>query len=647
MTKNKSIFYIIIFFTLIITAISYRTYFKYATLSWDDYSTIECAPADSSVLQECHAITAYLYEQQKRYHPVRIYSFVVFTRLFNAQSSVYYNFSVHIINILLLFLFLRKFALGNVFSFISVLLFAVFGRARYMDNASTMVGGSGLNLFFILLTFLFLIKSLETNEQRRLKRFAFLGISLLSYTALVFSYEVAIPLFASIVPVFYFFSKGENKGGKGLLAPFRTKKSYYLLLLFLPALIYLVFFRLLVKVHYTGAEIDLSLDILTRLKAYLVYTLRPPVRPILIHAPTMAEFIILALYFGAIVFTLKKTGKGPPDLTDKKRAAARLLLFSVVFYPATVGIYTLNHWLTPTHVMIHHTYLMTAAAALLLSSSFYSFQWALPPSFRKKYLAILIIFVFPIVLINAERHIVRYYQDEAGTVTAIRTLKSALMSNIPDINKTDAIILKNFYYPFYDISSMPGAFLNWFRQGRYIFSGREIISVKDGDIVFKGPLHRYKQPNEEIRAANNRVMIFFVRRKDGYALPYHPVINFEKARNLYQTEQVRGDCPRGKCVDKDRLDAILSNFKTNNYLNINFRSGKDAELFMKNAPLFEINDELVSRGAMRVSGSRLSVDVSDATGRTNYFFLTIISSDKGFKDAIRRIYLTGKIPAKG
>jgi len=635
---NKPLFYFLIFITFLITAISFRSYFKYASYNLDDYATFEFARAGASVWEACRATTDWLFAEQQRFQPVRLCIFVAFTHLFAQESSVYYNFALHLVNILLLFLFLRKFGVGKIFSFISVLIFAVFGRFRFMDCSSAMIGGSGLNLFFILLTFLFLIKALEAGDKRSIRGYLFLGISVLAYTSLVFSYEVAVPLFAPVVAVFYLF----NREGKGLLGPIRSKKLYYLFLYLVPLAVYLVFFRLLVKVNYEGAEVRLGPEIFIRMAAYLFYTLVPPFPT---HGLITAEFIILALYLGGVFFVLKREGRPIVETTEKKNEMLRLLFFSAVFYPSTVVIFTLNHWLKPTNVMVHHTYLMTAASSMLVASFFYSLQWVLLPNYRRKYLAIMALFVVPVVLINAERHMVNHYKDDAGRVTRIRRLKNTLTARVSDIDGTDAIILKNFYYPYYDISSVEGAYLKWFGFRKDILSGREIVSVRDGEIVYKGPLQRYKKPEEERRVRNDRVRIFFVRKPDGAVLPYSNYVDFKRGENLFQTEQVMGDCPDGDCTEKGRLDLILSNFERNRYLNIWFRSSGALEKFMKTLSRLEINGAPVPRGMIMRSGARLSIDLGRTKGKINYYFLTVISHDDGLREKIRRIELVREIKA--
>jgi hypothetical protein len=629
--ENRTLFYILVFVTFLITAISFRSYFKYASYNLDDYTSFDMSPGGISVLESCRATTDSLYRVQKRYQPVRLCLFVALTRFVEEENSVYYNFALHLLNILLLFLLLRKFGVGEVFSFVSVLVFAVYGRFRYMDSSSVMIGGSGLNLFLILLTFLFLIKALETRGPGRQRRFAFLGVSVLAYTSLVFSYEVAAPLFAPLVLIFYLF----NHGKRSLAAQLVSKRTGYLLLYFIPLAVYIIFFRLLVKVGYEGAEVQWGAEIFTRLKAYIDYTLFPPVQT---HGLVTIEFVILALYFGVLALALKAGRR--VDERNKKNGL-RLLLFGLVFYPSTVVLFALNHWMKPTSVMVHHTYLMTAASAVLVSAFFYNLQWLLPASWRRKYLSVLAVLLFPIVLINAERHTVLHYKNDAVRVGQIRAMKKELQTAISDIENVDAIILKNFYEPYLQTGSMNGAFKKWFGFRKDIMSGREIVSVKGDEIVFKGPLFRYSKPTEQ-KVQNGRVRIFFVNLETGAPAPYYEVIDFTRSLNLDQTMHMMSDWKLDGERDPRVLEAILSNERRNRYFEIWFLSKDGAEKFLENLKNFELNGEQVPAQKFVARGDHLVLDISDTTDMMNYYFITIRSSDKRFRQGIRFIGLSKK-----
>jgi len=426
MAKNNKTFYIIIFLAIVITAISYRSYMKNGWYDLDDYYTFDFISAGKSLPQSCRELTYNMYNKQGRFLPVGECIFLTFTRFFEEENSVYYNFALHLINIILLFLLLRKFKAGSIFSLISVLLFAVFGRFRYMDSSIVMIGGSGLNLCLFLTTSLFLIKGLQTSAQRLLMRYVFISLSALAYLLFVFTYEVALPLFVPIVALFYIF----NPVNMGLLASFKTKKSFYILLYLIPVLFYGIWFRLLGHHTYSGNTIVWSMNIFIRLKSYILYTLIPPFE---MHMPSKSELVVLLLYFIAVIMAMKRD-KSEIGRADEKKTGLRLLLFGAVFYSSAVVLFTLNDWKTPTDVMVHHTYLMTAAGAVLLIAFFYNLQWVFPQRLKKKYPAILAIFIFPLFLLNGEYNTVRLYSDNAYQGNDIRNIKKGIETLIPDVD---------------------------------------------------------------------------------------------------------------------------------------------------------------------------------------------------------------------
>ena len=122
-------------------------------------------------------------------------------------------------------------------------------------------------------------------------------------------------------------------------------------------------------------------------------------------------------------------------------------------------------------------------------------------------------------------------------------MKNGLKTAINDVANTDVIILKNFFYGYYFISGVDGAFSKWFGFKKNIVSGREILSTSGDLIKYKGPLHRYAKPRE-LDVKHNKIQIFYVRKSDGEILSYYDFIDFEYDINLYQTLQVKSDCPR-------------------------------------------------------------------------------------------------------
>ncbi len=210
-----------------------------------------------------------------------------------------------------------------------------------------------------------------------------------------------------------------------------------------------------------------------------------------------------------------------------------------------------------------------------------------------------------------------------------------------DIDGTDAILLKNFFFPYYDISSMEGAFLKWFGFRKKILSGREILSARDGEIVFKGPLHRHMDYRVR-RVRNKKARIFFVDTKRGTPAPYHFFVDFSRGLNLYQTVDVKSDFRPGEAPDPHGLEAILSNEGRNRYLGIWFTGRRELEGFMRGLKALEINDEAVPGERILSEGDHILVDISDTTDSIRYYFLKISSRDRGLRQRIRLIALTKK-----
>ena len=258
---------------------------------------------------------------------------------------------------------------ANTFSLLSILFFSLFGRDRLMDSVSVIIG-SGLILFLILLTLLFLIKTFETQKDELAKRCFFIGVSSLAYLLLILSYEIAFPVLMVVLITSYFFQPSK----KSLKEFFKSR--LYLLLYLVPLLGYFVHYKFYtnLKNNYKGAEIVWSLDILTRLNTYLSYTL---VLPAKLHLPTIEELAVLLLYFIAIYLSLK-TEDLSAGYREKRRRCFKLLIFGTVFYFSTIVLFIINNYLTPYDIMMHHTYLMTAASSILLVFLFLQHTVVLP-----------------------------------------------------------------------------------------------------------------------------------------------------------------------------------------------------------------------------------------------------------------------------
>ncbi len=629
--RKQLIFYFIVLITFLISIVAYHTYFENGWYVQDDYISLEPGGA-RSILDSAKGITDWLYSGQARYQPVRIFLFSAFTHLFQEEYTAYYNFALHLVNLLLLSLLLRKFNVSLVNALIIVLVFSLFGRYRMMESPSVMIAGSGLNLFFILISSLSLIKTLEISNWNS-RKYAWFSLSVLSYMGLTFSYEVAFPLILVIGYIFLAFHFKSFRHEK----IFSIKEYLYLLPYFASLFVYYFFFRR-AESMYEGAKIIWGHDILIRLKSYLAYTFSYPT-----HLKLNVEGIIcLILYFTALSLA-KKTAKIGHDGEIQSSARrnhdlsqnANLIAFGVVFYIASVVLFCLNQWMSATSIMRHHTYLMTAGSSILLVTTLFGLQWLFVEPVRKGYHRLLIYIIAPFMILFGLNDTLDMYKNEHDRTTSIKLLKDKIQSSIKDPERVDAILVKNFFQDYYRISGMDGAFLQWFDFKKSIYSGREITYVNDNKIKFKGPLTYYHPPDQEHEVDNNKTEIFYLDDVNKKVLSYSDFINIQTGENLHQLRQVMKDGPT-QCDANYFLDAVLKNIHNRNTIIITLDSEKNLKHFLRNVSRIELNGSAVRK--VSASSNNIYIDTNKLTG-VNYFFLKIVSADKEFKNHLKEVKL--------
>jgi len=621
-TNRKVNLTLLVLIIFLISIISYHTYIENGWYVMDDYITLEKGTT-GSIFESSQAITSWLHSSQGRYQPVRLFILTVLTRIFQEEYSPYYNFGLHLINLVLLFLLLRKFNVTHVSILITVLLFSLFGRYRMMESPNVMIGGSGLNLSFILLTLLFLIKSFEVST----KKIVCLVISWVAYTCLIFSYEVAFPLFLPIVYVFFIFHLKDISRNS-----FRLKKYLYLFPYLISPLIYLILFKVSTQSSYEGSTIKLSSEILTRLRAYIDYTMHFPIK----FTIGTKGVSVLLLYFTAVIISLK-IDRLDTTSSNQIQNNLKVLIFGIIFYFSSMVLFTLTKLGIPSSIMRHHTYLMTAGSSILMVFALFSMHFIFKGSIKKAYQYFLIIFFFPVFLVSGLNFNLKHYKEEFERTNSIKLIKYKIQASIKEAGEIDAIIVKNFFQPYYNISGMSGAFLQWFNFKKYIHAGREIISVKDNNIKFRGPLTYYHSPNQEYEVQNKRTEIFYLNEEDKNLLSYHDVINFDEGENIHQTLQVRGDSS-SQCDSDYILDAILKNEDKDNFLAIIFNSTHDLDIFLKKVVLFDLNGAVAK--TVFVSKNSIFIDAGKSRDNVKYLLLRIVSTDKKFKGYLKSISLS-------
>lgn len=618
---KKVAFYSIIFITFLISAIAYHTYFENGWYVQDDYMTMEPGGA-GSIDHTAGKIISWLNSAQGRFQPVRLFLFSAATHIFQEEYTPIYNFILHLANLLLLFFLLRKFSTSNVDSLIIILWFSLFGRWRMMESPSAMIGGSGLNLLFILITLIFLIKAGEESNWSA-KKIIWFAISLTAYVGLTFSYEVAFPLFLVVIYTFIVFHIKNN----GSDNQWDIKRYLPLMAYLAPLFIFLIFFRHTAS-SYEGARITWSYDILMRFIAYSVYTLIYPIR-----LGVRPEVILLFfLYFFAIFIAISADKVATANKRfDSQPSNYKLFGFGVIFYFSSVVLFILNSWLSPRDVMAHHTYLITAGSSIIIVSSILGLRHFVFGQAKKIYYRSMIFVFVPLILAAGLYNTVEYYEKQQRRTDAIKSLKYKIQSTIKDPTKIDAILIKNFTHNYYGISGMDGAFLQWFNYKKYIHSGREIISVLDNKIKFKGPLTYYRPATDVHEVDNEKIEMFYLNTADGKLLAYSDAINFQKEQNLHQIDQVMGDADARQC-DKDYvLDAALKNLSGKDTLAISLGSERDIGGFLKGARI-EINGRVVKS----VLTTDKDIYINGVAG-TKYLFLKITSIDDRFKSHLNEI----------
>jgi hypothetical protein len=629
---NKIYFYSIIFITFLISVIAYHAFFSNGWYVQDDYISIEKGGA-GSISENAIGTINWLYAGQGRFQPVRLFIFSAATQMFQEEYAPIYNFALHLVNLLLFFYLLRKFNVSNIHSLIIVLLFSLFGRYRMMESPAVMIAGSGLNLFFILVTLIFLIKAIKENYWG-VKKISWYAISLTSYAGLTFSYEVAFPLILVVIYTFVIFNDERSKQWD--IKRYLPLAGYFSLLS-----IYLIFFRQ-TESSYEGASIVWNYDIFTRFKSYLKYALDYPTK--LRAIPELILFFIL-YYFATYLAIKADSATTNKEQEDNPLILAKYKLFGfgVIFYFSAVVLLTLNHWQTPTSIMRHHVYLITAGSSIFIISMVLGLQYFVRPSIRKFYFHFMIWFIFPIVLAGGFCKIIKTYEGQKERTDAIKLIKYKLQSSIDDPSKLDAILIKNFANDgfaqgYYGISGVDGAYLQWFGFKKYIHSGREIISVLDNNIKFKGPLTYYNLPNVERDVDNENVEIFYLNEADKNLLTYSDNINFLEGKNLHQIDQVMGDSDQRKCNENHVLNVLLKNLQRRNTLAISLDSVDSIAGFLKEARI-EINGR-----AAKTAFVKDKVIYIDGVPDAKYIFLRIVSTNYKFKKSLEEIKFDNNPP---
>ena len=400
--KSSAVYFLLL---LLLTILCYWKFWGNTWYGQDDYWR-----ASTSIWDEAGHIISSHHHQENRYQPVRLFLFTLVTHWGLQEYSFFYNFSMHLINILLLFLLIRAFKVREVTAFLATALFSVYGVFTMIGNPDVMINGSGLNAFFILATLLFFLKGLASSSRGW--KFIFLAFSYLSYLGLIFSYEVAFPMLATVVCAFLFFDRFFQ--GRPILS---SPKGYWALA---PFLLFLAIYYFLFCSHpstYGGAQISVSPNILTKFLAYSKTLLSP-----FYHIDLPLQSVILlsfVLYYLGLFWVWRITKADHSENTetiDECRNEGLLFLFGGVWYISSVSLFTLNNLKPPPVIMYHHLYLMTVGVAMMIPSLFFMISKIFISPVKKIYRRFILYILLPFLLSNSINYHWHYAQD-----TAIKT----------------------------------------------------------------------------------------------------------------------------------------------------------------------------------------------------------------------------------
>jgi uncharacterized membrane protein len=630
MKNNKKNIIVVVVILILLSILCYLHYFGNAWYLQDDYVTIEKGGANEP-WEFSTNIVSWLYKGQQRFQPVRLIIFGHFVQFFGENYAFGYNFILHIINLILLFLVIRRFRIDSRSAFLIVLFFSFFGQNRMIESPSAMVGGSGLNTMFTLVSVLSLFIAFATEKLS--SKLTLLFISYLSFSGFVFSYEVAFPM---ILPIFFVFIVTyllKQKPRSFLL------NGLFLLPYLVPMVIYIYGFHH-TQSCYSGAKIVLSTDIFIKLFSYcrtlLLGTMRFDATFRWLYA-----VLFLILFFAGLYYNRQADDddNGKIEKNPLSKNYLLLFLFGLLWFFSSVCLFTVNQWQTKTAVMHHHIYLMSAGFFILVITGL---LFVLSNRKLHKLRSIFTYIIAPVILITLINYHFDYAKSQKKKTTVLRNIKNQLKMHIPDVTAVDAVLIKNFLAPeslyHYQISHLNGTLLQWFDYKKYLNSGDHITSVSKEKVDFKGPISYYENElrSKTYQVDNNRLALFYYGSDEKALIPYFSKIDFENKENLHQTRMVYGQTQNSRALNA----IIYSDIDQTNkrYISIEF-TDEISSAYFDESTLIGVNNQPVNE--LLINQKAVYIDISDLAQNCNYFFLYANFGNYQFlKKMIKTISLT-------
>jgi hypothetical protein len=631
--KNITVVSVIL---ILLSILCYYHYFGNAWYLQDDYLTINNGGAYEP-WEFSNNIISWLYEWQQRFQPVRLIIFGYFVHFFGENYAFGYNFILHLINLILLFLVVRSFRVDALPAFLIVLLFSFFGQNRMIESPSAMVGGSGLNTLFTLITVICLFKAFASENLR--SKLILLFISYLSFSGFVFSYEVAFPMILPIIFVFV------------VTVSFQTQKNRTILvngLLLLPYLVPIVIF--IYGFHntqssYGGAKVVLTTDIFIKFLSYCRALLHGTM-----HFDATFRWLDAALFiilFFAGLYYLRKADDDDAGRVENNPLSKNylfLFLFGLLWFFSSVCLFTVNQWGSKTAVMYHHLYLMSAGFSIFLIPGIL-FVLSIRKLQRLK--GVFTYILAPVILITLMNYHIDYAKAQKKKTTVLREIKNQLKTHIPDITAVDAVLIKNFLAPEslnqYQISHFNGTLLQWFDYKKYLNSGDHITSTIKNKVVFKGPLSYYEceMRSKNYQVDNNRLALFYYDSDGKTLIPYFSEIDFENNENLHQTRLVYSQTKNSMALNAILYSGLSKPKKR--FISIEF-SDKISSIYFDESTIIDVNNQPVNK--LIIDQNSIYFDISDLAVNCNYFFLYAnFGKYKFLKNMIKAISLTKSAPS--
>jgi hypothetical protein len=599
--KNRNIKVVALYILVFISAIPIL---KHGWYIQDDYLTLGYANS-INIYEASSNIISWLYDSQHRFQPVRLALFTVFSLTFDEKTVVLINILLHGINTLLVYSILKLTRVKETLSTVSVILFGCTSIWRMIESPSAMLGGDGLVLFFISLSTILLIKSID--HVQFFKRILLYSSSLVAYTCAYLSYETAYPLLLILILIVL-----DKNGEQNTLS-----KIKFLSKTIAPFVLVGIIILILFKKGgdgYEGATVNLSFDIFKRV---FYYTKRIFEFGLTLKVSNYTYLLwYMPIFLTLLYFILRKIN----NKLILKNDCLKVIKFAIIFYITSILLFVINNWQNPDSIMNHHLYIPSLAAALLVGSLYDYFFYR----FKYKYwYEITYIFLF-IFLILSTYSSTKTYVDVFKNAKFIESMRDELVKNYDGSENIVILGFNDYRSKWHPImSGMNGAIQTWLKKGM-ISNGTDPSFTDDQTVTYKLPLTYYQESTESKSTKINNTQFFFINEgklnevKNNYELFLTSKANSKnlfcsgsKDNILREEFYIKNEYSNyllltflNKVNFEENFEIIINNNKPNRYLKIS----KNQFIFPIDASSKYFHVELYYRN--NFSESRLNIETA-------------------------------------